>query len=173
MMKVKYGQKSYSVYILLVVAVLVALALLPFFRVDSVVQCRGFVCSNADVSSSVSVGVVKCGDEVSQLGDSVASLMAECYVSPSDVSLVAVGQHVTLHYDGFDYRQWGFGNAEVVDVGDSLHVIDSCPVFVVKCRLLDVSLKHGNGMEAHIVEGLLFTGYVSVANKSLLRLLVD
>lgn len=62
-----------------------------------------------------------------------SSLIAEMYISPTDIGFIKVGKKVKIQVDAFNYNQWGMLDAEIIEVADDISMINQTPVFRVKC----------------------------------------
>lgn len=100
-------------------------------------------------------------------------LLAECYISPSDIGYIQQNQQVTFQFDAFNYRDWGMVNGKVTQVLNDVVLIDQRPMFRVRCALGKNSLKLKNGYEGNIQKGLTFTARFQLNRRSLWQLLFD
>ena len=73
------------------------------------------------------------------------SLIAECYVSPTEIGYIEENQQVTFRFDAFNYREWGVIEGEVTEVLHDVIQIDNQPAFRVRCLLHDDTLYLKNG----------------------------
>ncbi|WP_421940859.1 HlyD family secretion protein [Pedobacter sp.] len=102
------------------------------------------------------------------------NLTAFCYIKPSDIGLIQVGQEVRFQIDAFNYNQWGLAKGKVIDVSDDIILLkDNVPAFKVKCSLTDKHLTLKNGYKGYLKKGMNFTARFSVAKRSLYQLLYD
>lgn len=101
------------------------------------------------------------------------SLIVECYVSPSDIGFIRIGQDVALQYTAFDYNQWGLGHAIVSEISRNVTVQENQPFFIVRCKMKEQSLRLNNGYEATIKKGMTLTGRFLITRRTLWQLLWD
>ncbi len=101
-------------------------------------------------------------------------LVATCYLKPDDIGLIHTGQKVRLQVDAFNYNEWGFLNAEIIDISDDMIVEDgSTAYFRIRCIPEQTSLSLRNGTEAQIKKGMSFNSRIFVTRRSLFNLLFD
>ncbi|MFT3737295.1 MAG: HlyD family efflux transporter periplasmic adaptor subunit [Breznakibacter sp.] len=100
-------------------------------------------------------------------------LLAECYVSSSDIGFISVGQPVRFHFDTFNHHQWGLGQGEVTAVSADVVSIDNQPFFKVKCSLDTKQLSLKNGRSANLHKGMTLTGRFVLTKRTLAQLLFD
>ncbi|OJX87686.1 MAG: hypothetical protein BGP01_03710 [Paludibacter sp. 47-17] len=101
------------------------------------------------------------------------ALLAECYISPSDIGYIQQNQQVNFQFDAFNYRDWGMVKGEVKEVLSDVVLIDQKPMFRVRCTLSKSSLKLKNGYQGNIQKGLTFTARFQLNRRSLWQLLFD
>jgi len=102
-----------------------------------------------------------------------SGLLAECYISPSDIGYVRQNQPVTFQFDAFNYREWGMIHGKVKEILSDVVLIDQKPMFRVRCSLNAGSLQLRNGYEGKIQKGLTFTANFQLNRRSLWQLLFD
>lgn len=101
-------------------------------------------------------------------------LLAFCYVKPSDIGLIRIGQRVNFQIDAFNYNQWGLLSGRVLDISDDIIWInDGQPVFKVKCSLDKDHLQLNNEYKGFLKKGMNFSARFMVAERSLFQLLYD
>jgi len=100
-------------------------------------------------------------------------LLAECYISPSDIGYVQQNQPVTFQFDAFNYHDWGMVHGKVSQVLNDVVLIDQKPMFRVRCTLDKKSLQLKNGYQGNIQKGLTFTARFQLNRRSLWQLLFD
>jgi HlyD family secretion protein len=100
-------------------------------------------------------------------------LLAECYISPSDIGYIQQNQQVTFQFDAFNYRDWGMVQGKVSQVLNDVVLIDQHPMFRVRCALDKNSLQLKNGYRGNIQKGLTFTARFYLNRRSLWQLFFD
>lgn len=101
-------------------------------------------------------------------------LVATCYLKPDDIGLIYTGQKVRLQVDAFNYNEWGFLNAKIIDISDDMIVEDgSTAYFRLKCWPEKTSLSLRNGTEVQVKKGMSFNSRIFVTRRSLFNLLFD
>lgn len=100
-------------------------------------------------------------------------LLAECYISPSDIGYIHQNQQASFQFDAFNYRDWGMVQGKVSQVLHDVVLIDQKPMFRVRCMLDKNSLVLKNGYRGDIQKGLTFTAQFQLNRRSLWQLLFD
>lgn len=100
-------------------------------------------------------------------------LIVDCYVEPSNVGFVEIGQNVLLQLDAFNYNQWGMVEAVVYDIDKNVTLQDSKVFFIVRCKMKKRTLSLSNGYCAHVKKGMTLNGRFFVTRRSLWQLLFD
>lgn len=100
-------------------------------------------------------------------------LLAECYISPSDIGYIRQNQPVTFQFDAFNYHDWGMMQGKVSQMLNDVVLIDQKPMFRVRCALDKNSLQLKNGYRGNIQKGLTFTARFKLNRRSLWQLLFD
>jgi len=100
-------------------------------------------------------------------------LLAECYITPSDIGYIHQDQQVSFQFDAFNYRDWGMVQGKVSQLLNDVVVIDQKPMFRVRCVLHKNSLQLKNGYQGNIQKGLTFTARFQLNRRSLWQLLFD
>jgi HlyD family secretion protein len=101
------------------------------------------------------------------------SLLAECYISPSDIGFIHEGQNVVFQFDTFDYREWGLIEGKVTGVLKDIVTLSDRPMFRVRCKLNTNCLQLKNGYTGCIQKGMTLTGRFQLTRRSLWQLMFD
>ncbi|MDD3077946.1 MAG: HlyD family efflux transporter periplasmic adaptor subunit [Paludibacter sp.] len=101
------------------------------------------------------------------------SLLAECYISPADISYIQQNQPVSFQFDAFNYNDWGMVHGQVSQVLHDVVLVDNQPMFRVRCKINQKTLRLKNGYEGRIQKGLTFTARFRLNRRSLWQLLFD
>lgn len=107
------------------------------------------------------------------------TLQVETWVSPGDIGLVRVGQHVRLQIDAFPYTDWGTIAGKVIAISGDLASgppLESHPAaagFKVLVQPTATYVARTDGMRADLRKGLTLTARFLVARRSVLQLLYD
>jgi HlyD family secretion protein len=101
------------------------------------------------------------------------SLLAECYISPSDIGFVYEGQAVVFQFDAFDYREWGLIEGIVTGVLKDIVTVSDRPMFRVRCRLDTQCMQLKNGYLGCVQKGMTLTGRFQLTRRSLWQLMFD
>ena len=131
---------------------------------------RGKVIKSADIQRGMIVNANQQLAEISPDGD----LIAMCYVSPKDIGLITIDQKVKIQVDALNYNEWGFLNANIIDISDDLIINDeSSAYYRVKCKPRSSSMHLKNGIKAELKKGMSFSARIVIARRSLFNLLFD
>ncbi len=85
-------------------------------------------------------------------------LIAECYIKPSDIGYIRIGQDVSFQFDAFNYREWGTAKGRVIEISNDIVTINqSESVFKVRCSLLKNELTLRNGYQGKVKKGMTIT----------------
>jgi HlyD family secretion protein len=101
------------------------------------------------------------------------SLLAECYISPSDIGYISEEQPVVFQFDAFDYREWGLIEGQVTEILKDVVTLSNQPVFRVRCKLNTPCLQLKNGYQGCIQKGMTLTGRFHRTRRSLWQLMFD
>ncbi len=101
------------------------------------------------------------------------TLIAFCYLSPSDIGLIKKGQTVRFQINAFNYNQWGMLTGKVIDISEDVVLQNQALYFKVKCSLDQSHLKLKNGYKGYLKQGMTFTASFTIAKRSLFQLLYD
>jgi HlyD family secretion protein len=128
----------------------------------TLVQVAGFQKGNF-ISPSQNLAYISSNDQ----------LLAECYISPSDIGYILPDQTVSFQFDAFNYRDWGMVQGKVSQMLNDVVLIDQKPMFRVRCDMEQSSLQLKNGYRGNIQKGLTFTARFRLNRRSLWQLLFD
>ncbi|MDR3339534.1 MAG: HlyD family secretion protein [Candidatus Symbiothrix sp.] len=101
------------------------------------------------------------------------SLLAECYISPSDIGYIREGQTVVFQLDAFDYREWGLIEGVVTGILHDIVTVSDRSMFRVRCKLNTPCLQLKNGYQGCIQKGMSLTGRFQLTRRSLWQLMFD
>ncbi len=100
-------------------------------------------------------------------------LLAECYVSPSDIGLIRKDMPVKLQVDAYNYNEWGLLEGHVAEIGHDVSEINDQFVFVVRNKMHKNHLSLKNGVKGPLKKGMSITGRFIVTQRTLFQLLFD
>ncbi len=100
-------------------------------------------------------------------------LIAECYLSPSDIGLVSKDKKVNFQIDAFNYNQWGLATGEVLEVSKDVDIINEAPVFKVRCKIDQSHLQLKNGFKGSLNKGMTLSARFQLTERTLFDLLYD
>ncbi len=100
-------------------------------------------------------------------------LIAECYVTPSDIGLLKTKNKVKFQIDAFNYNQWGMATGEIAKISKDITLIDNIPLFKVICSIDQKQLELKNGFEGSLKKGMTLNARFFIANRSAFDLLYD
>lgn len=101
------------------------------------------------------------------------NLIAECYVSPSDIGLLKTNSKVKLQIDAFNYNQWGMAAGRVIRINKDITMINNAPLFKVICSLNQKELHLKNGFIGKLKKGMTLNARFFIINRSAFDLLYD
>nr|WP_319399631.1 HlyD family efflux transporter periplasmic adaptor subunit [uncultured Carboxylicivirga sp.] len=116
--------------------------------------------------------IIKENETIAMLSP-IDDLLAECYVSPSDIGLIRQNMPVKIMIDSYNYNQWGLMEATVVSISHDVINQDGQFVYVVKSKMHSDHLTLNNGLKGYLKKGMTITGRFIVTQRSLLQLLFD
>ncbi|BDD07557.1 HlyD family secretion protein [Aureibacter tunicatorum] len=102
-----------------------------------------------------------------------SSLLVECYVSPSDIGMIKIGDEVIMQVDAFDYNQWGTLKGNIKAIYNDVTIRDNTPLFKVHCEMNEEKLTLKNGYEGHVKKGMTMNARFVITERSLFQLLFD
>jgi HlyD family secretion protein len=100
-------------------------------------------------------------------------IIAECYLSPSDIGYINLNQNVNFQIDAFNYNQWGLIKGQVLSISDDIVMYDDSPVFKVQCSLAKKYLQLKSGHKGYLKKGMTLTGRFYLNRRTLFQLLYD
>ena len=100
-------------------------------------------------------------------------LIAECYVSPSDIGLIHKGMDVSFQIDAYNYNQWGLLEGRVADVANDVIYKDGKYVYLIRSQVDQEFMQLKNGVTGPLKKGMSLTGRFVVTQRSLFQLLFD
>lgn len=100
-------------------------------------------------------------------------LLAECYITPSDIGLLRKKNKVKFQIDAYNYNQWGFVTGEVIEIGKDVELIGDKPVFKVRCNIDQKYLELKNGFRGTLKMGMTLNANFKLVERSLYDLLHD
>jgi membrane fusion protein, peptide pheromone/bacteriocin exporter len=128
----------------------------------TLVQVAGFQ-KGSFISPNQNLAFISSGDE----------LLAECFISPSDIGYLRKNQEVNFQFDAFNHRDWGMVQGKITQILQDVILVDQKPMFRVRCALYKNTLELKNGYQGVILKGLTFTARFHLNRRSLAQLLFD
>ena len=101
------------------------------------------------------------------------SMIAIAYVTPNQIGLLHKGLPVRLLIDSFNYNQWGVVSGHILDVPHDIKIIDSKPVFEVRCGISKNYLELKNGYKGYLKKGMTLQARFIITRRSIGELLFD
>lgn len=101
------------------------------------------------------------------------SLVAEVYLSPSDIGLIREHMPVRFQISAYNYNQWGILEGRVLDMSQDVVIMDNQPAFRVRCSLDQTYLTLNNGYRGDLKKGMTLQARFIVNRRSLFQLLYD
>ncbi|EZH74892.1 secretion protein HlyD [Aquimarina atlantica] len=100
-------------------------------------------------------------------------LVAECYLSPSDIGLVSRNKSVNFQIDAFNYNQWGLATGKILEISKDVDIINERPVFKVRCAIDQGHLELKNGFKGSFNKGMTLSARFQLTQRTLYELLYD
>lgn len=100
-------------------------------------------------------------------------LLAECYVSPSDIGLIKEKMPVRIQVDSYNYNQWGLMDGYVESISHDVINQGGEFVYVVRSKMNSDYLMLNNGLKGQLKKGMSITGRFIVTQRTLFQLLFD
>ncbi|WP_159445061.1 HlyD family secretion protein [Filimonas lacunae] len=101
-------------------------------------------------------------------------LIAEAYVSTTDIGLLKKGTPVRMQVDAFDYNSWGMLTGTVQSVSEDVFTAEGQPpYFKVRCVIGNSALQLRNGYKAQIKKGMTMHARFLITSRTLYQLLYD
>ncbi len=101
------------------------------------------------------------------------SLLATCWVPPTDIGLLKVGMPGSFRVDAFDANDWGLLQGVISDISYDAYVLEGQPFFKVQCELKSSFLSLKNGFKGELRKGMTLQGNFKVTSRTLYQLLYD
>ena len=148
-------------------------------KLQQLVKEQGNYTITAAISGTVQnfIGVetgnfVTAGSVIAEISPNT-ELIAECYVSPSDIGLLKINSKVKFQIDAFNYNQWGMATGKIIDIQKDISIINDRPLFKVRCTLNQKQLHLKNGFTGNLKKGMTLRARFFIANRSAYQLLYD
>jgi membrane fusion protein, peptide pheromone/bacteriocin exporter len=130
----------------------------------------GEIIQSSDIQVGTMVGLNQQVGEISPAGQ----LIATCFVKPGNIGLIKLDQKIKIQVDAFNYNEWGFLDAKIIDISDDMIVENgSIAYFRIKCRPEKTFLTLKNGVKADLKKGMSFNARIILIKRSLFNLLFD
>ncbi len=192
-----YLKKHKIIYAIILLGLLSALIALPFIRIDLYKTSPGLIRTEKETSlmtsqidgkvnmafnlESDSIQQIK-GFETSIYPTLVRSLdgtspqtdlVVECYMSPSEMTLIKKDQEVKFRIDAFKQRRWGLASGHIIRVYEDLVKINNLPMYRILCSIDETSFFLNNTTKVNLQKGMALTVRFFLEKRSLLQLLFD
>jgi membrane fusion protein, peptide pheromone/bacteriocin exporter len=124
------------------------------------------------INNKYAGGVVQAGETFCIISPETA-IIAECYLPTRDAGLIKLGQVVKYQIDAFDYKYFGILSGTVLSIDNDFTVIESKPIFKVRCTFDSTQLHLKNTYAGQLKKGLTFQARFSITERTLWQLLWD
>jgi len=98
-------------------------------------------------------------------------MIAEVYIPVRNVGMLRKGMPVRIQVDAFNYNEWGMLSGQISGISDDYFLVNSLPVFKVKCSLSGNTLRLKNGIPGTIKKGMTLNARFMITKRSLFELL--
>jgi membrane fusion protein, peptide pheromone/bacteriocin exporter len=117
-------------------------------------------------------GIVHAGETLCSISPET-ELIAECYISTSDIGLLKINQKAKFQIEAFDYNYFGTLTGRIIHIDNDFTLVESKPIFKVRCSFDKTQLHLKNGYTGQLKKGLTVQARFIVARRSLWQLLFD
>ncbi len=100
-------------------------------------------------------------------------LIAECYISPTDIGLISENRLVDFQIDAFNYNQWGLATGKIEEISKDVDMINNQPVFKVRCNIDQNHLTLKNGFKGNFNKGMTLSARFQLSQRTLWELMYD
>ncbi|UXP32027.1 HlyD family secretion protein [Reichenbachiella agarivorans] len=101
-------------------------------------------------------------------------LVASCFVSPSDIGMLQLGQEGYFRIDAFNFNEWGGLKGQIIEISDDVYFSeDGQAYFIVKSKLHEQTLSLANGVVGKVKKGMTFQSNFYLTERTLFQLLYD
>jgi hypothetical protein len=146
----RINTKSRIIYLSIVLTVIIAFASLPFIEVPVIIESRGVIQGRIAYSNE--------------------KPKAYCYIKPSDIGKIKIGQPVSFQIDALSYKTWGLLSGRVTEISNDLILLNNdVAVFKVQCSM-DKDHFELEGSRIYLKTGMSFIAMFKVGNLSLFDL---
>jgi membrane fusion protein, peptide pheromone/bacteriocin exporter len=116
--------------------------------------------------------IVATGQMVAMISP-VHDLLTETFLHPKDVGYLHSGMPVIYQVDAYNHNLWGLATGEVVEISESVYMIDNQPHFRVLSSIKEPHLSLENGYTGLMKKGLTATVRFRVSRRTVARLITD
>jgi len=102
-----------------------------------------------------------------------SDLIAECYISPSDIGLINENNGVKFQMDAYNYNQWGLATGKIIEISKDIEIIQNTSVFKVRCKMDQTFLSLKNNFKGNLKKGMTFNARFKLTERTLFDLLYD
>lgn len=142
----RISRKSRIIYVSVILSVIIAFASLPFIDVPVIIKSRGLI-SRSD-----------------------GKPIAYCYIKPTDMGKIKIGQKVSFQIDALNYGAWGLLPGRVTGISNDLILLDNdVAVFKIQCTM-DKDHFELEGSRVYFKTGMSFIAMFKVGDLSLFDL---
>ncbi|MHA4846874.1 HlyD family secretion protein [Flavitalea antarctica] len=117
-------------------------------------------------------GDVVAGESLCELSPET-KLIAECMVPTKDAGFLRPNQPVHFQVEAFDHNYFGIIRGQVISIDNDYTILENIPVFRVRCKLNQQSMKLKNGYSGHLKKGLRLQARFIIARRTIAQLLFD
>jgi HlyD family secretion protein len=119
-----------------------------------------------------STGLLQAGEMLCSVSPE-DTLVAECYISQSDIGFLRLNQQVSFRVLAFDHRQFGKIIGTVIAIDDDFSGSDDRTFFRIRCSLNQSSLSLKNGYKAKLLKGLAVQANFLITRRTVWQLISD
>lgn len=157
-------RKSKIIYLILLLSISSLLLAVLFVKIDLYKATPGIIIPVKEINQGIG--------PISNNSPQTA-LMVECFVSPSDIGLIELGNIVKFQVDAFHPNQWGLATGKVLHTNSEVSIVKNLPRYKVICSLDETSLFLPNHTQGSLRKGMTLTAMFPISKRTVFQLLFN
>ncbi|ULQ50643.1 HlyD family secretion protein [Flavihumibacter fluvii] len=101
------------------------------------------------------------------------TLIAECYVSPTNIGFLKMDQAVIFRVDAFDHKQFGIMKGNIIFIDPDFSNSKESPVFKIRCSVDRETVSLKNGYTANLRKGMTIQARFIIIRRTIWQLIFD
>jgi membrane fusion protein, peptide pheromone/bacteriocin exporter len=116
---------------------------------------------------------IHAGSKIAEISPN-SQLIATCWIPPSKIGLLTLGQQCSFRIDAFNFYDWGTLQGSVIEISDDAYMMENkSTLFLVKCALSADHLTLKNGFKGYLKKGMTLQSNFMVTRRTIFQLLYD